>query len=842
MAVTHMGVPSFYRWLHEKFGKCITEYVEPAVPLDTDWSAAPNPNGVEFDCVYLDFNGLVHACTHPQDRPAPESEEEMLLEVFRLVDRLVLAARPRRLLYLALDGVAPRAKMNQQRGRRYLAASNRAKEAQEQQRLAAAWAKAPPAEWDHNAITPGTAFMHRLGECLRYYCADRVARCAAWARLKVVLSDASVAGEGEHKIMAHIRAQRTQPGYDADTTHCVYGLDADLVMLALATHEPRFFLLRDFVPIGRLKFLQRCDACGAVGHTPAECHVLRAARATRSDEQAAAAAAAKLPYKPLQLLDVALLREYLLHLLRPAAFLPAAGDGAAAPPPPAAATASASASAPWWEGERVLDDVVFLTFLVGNDFLPHLPMLPVYTGGLDVALDTYRRVRASLPGYLIDGGDINVAALAPFLRALATAEAAVAERREATQAMRNGTEHQRRRAAAARAGAAGGASGAEAAADAPAPAPAPAVEAARPSAGSEAWRVGEYSANFGAQFGASELRAVCAAHLQGLAWCAAYYYKGCADWRWHLPNHYAPFAVDLADAAAAGWAPAPWDASPPLRPLQQLVAVLPPLSAPLLPESYRAVVGEASVLRDAFPEAPLLDARGKRHEWQAVVILPFVRVADLEAALAPLQLDDDEAARDRVGAAPLLFCSPAAPLAAAAAAAAAAATDAAPSPGKEKKKKKGGGEVVELRWSDSELAGRCAGRAGGGRTALAAPLPALPPVAAASLRCFELSPPPPAPHVCALLPGASPPPPRLSLDDLAVISFSSEYKLFAADAAADAPPPPPAAARKKKRPRGGGGEVAARAQPPPSGARWAPPVQVEAKAIDAGGLFGFAVL
>ena len=46
-----MGVPSFYRWLHEKFGKCITEYVEPAVPLDTDWSAAPNPNGVEFDCV-----------------------------------------------------------------------------------------------------------------------------------------------------------------------------------------------------------------------------------------------------------------------------------------------------------------------------------------------------------------------------------------------------------------------------------------------------------------------------------------------------------------------------------------------------------------------------------------------------------------------------------------------------------------------------------------------------------------------------------------------------------------------------------------------------------------------
>ena len=108
-----MGVPSFYRWLHEKFSKCITEYVEPAVPLDTDWSAAPNPNGVEFDCVYLDFNGLVHACTHPQDRPAPESEEEMLLEVFRLVDRLVLAARV--LLPLdALDLDAERAKLRRE--------------------------------------------------------------------------------------------------------------------------------------------------------------------------------------------------------------------------------------------------------------------------------------------------------------------------------------------------------------------------------------------------------------------------------------------------------------------------------------------------------------------------------------------------------------------------------------------------------------------------------------------------------------------------------------------------------------------------------------------------------
>ena len=104
--------------------------------------------------------------------------------------------------------------------------------------------------WDSNVITPGTAFMLRLSSFIRFFVEYKVSTDEHWGSITVLFSDASIPGEGEHKIMSLVRTERAQPDYDPNISHVLHGLDADLIMLALATHEANFFILREEVTFG----------------------------------------------------------------------------------------------------------------------------------------------------------------------------------------------------------------------------------------------------------------------------------------------------------------------------------------------------------------------------------------------------------------------------------------------------------------------------------------------------------------------------------------------------------------------------------------------------------------
>ncbi|EKX51273.1 hypothetical protein GUITHDRAFT_157234 [Guillardia theta CCMP2712] len=225
-----MGIPKFFRWLSERY---------PLINQDIK-AGTIFP---EFDNLYLDMNGIIHPCTHGNDGEVVRmTENDMFVAIGKFVDELMKVVRPQRLLFLAVDGCAPRAKMNQQRQRRFRAASELSKSLMNARERGE---EIPQDPFDSNCITPGTQFMARLTNFLNYFIQSKIKDDPIWAKAKIILSGAEVPGEGEHKIMEYIRREKSQESWPSNLRHCIFGNDADLIMLSLATHEPHFALLRE---------------------------------------------------------------------------------------------------------------------------------------------------------------------------------------------------------------------------------------------------------------------------------------------------------------------------------------------------------------------------------------------------------------------------------------------------------------------------------------------------------------------------------------------------------------------------------------------------------------------
>ena len=205
-----MGIPFYFRTL-------VNQHPEIVRPIKT----------LICDRLFLDFNSIIHnAAQHALSLNIPTQEMDVFV-VKNCIERLqgiIKVCNPKELVYVAVDGIAPVAKMAQQRKRRFISA----------------WKKTLFDQtdlWDTNCITPGTQFMEELDKNLKLF-ADQ--------SNNIIISGSNEVGEGEHKIMRFIKQFTTKSQSDV-----IYGLDADLIMLSmLSKNSKNINLLRETIEFG----------------------------------------------------------------------------------------------------------------------------------------------------------------------------------------------------------------------------------------------------------------------------------------------------------------------------------------------------------------------------------------------------------------------------------------------------------------------------------------------------------------------------------------------------------------------------------------------------------------
>jgi len=634
--------------------------------------------------MYLDTNGLIYDAVRVvgSNRGISNDEYErcVIETVCNKIDEYMRLFRPSGRVLIAFDGVAPVAKLNQQRERRYKSWFTSVVEQTITQKntlidpLSSVGGvtanNVAHKAWNTSAITPGTVFMTKLNTRMRNYCEDNARKIGN--TVEYIYSGSDIAGEGEHKIFEHIREHEI---YHKRTTTLIYGLDADLIMLCL-NHlhiSQNIYLYRD-TP----EFIQSLDSTLSsseqyyIDIPEFACSLEAVMRETKENSNGA-------------------------NNHKTTAFVSDATTEAAQSVRKNADSSTKMVQAPPCITPEIIaaiDDYIVMTFMLGNDFMPHFPSLNLRTNGMTVLLQTYANLFKNSKDYLVSRASSGRPAIVwknmrAFIGLLAE-----------TEHNRFMNEHKTRdRQSKQQFGGGGGGSGGsgggtkmgssrqsvENSGDVTATPVLPVVDIRELTKVAcnrvvqlvgnverchslnefmtipmqeraaekyidpfrENWEFRYYDTLFGIDIYAKEgrgaptidrLQQICVNYIEGLEWTMRYYSTGCVDWRWTYKYPYAPLLVDLMrymphlDTALF---PAGTPVKNPVRDLVQLCYVLPMASHGLLPPKL------AEKLKRSYSHyyCDKLDFKWSycKYFWEAHTELPHIRISELERAVAEVK-------------------------------------------------------------------------------------------------------------------------------------------------------------------------------------------------------------
>jgi len=282
-----------------------------------------------------------------------------------------------------------------------------------------------------------------------------------------------------------------------------------------------------------------------------------------------------------------------------------------------------------WEGDKydresAINDFIFMCFTVGNDFLPHIPGIEIIEGGIDFMLDVYKNT-CEIHGHITRSGSKGVRfrrrSLRAFLGTVSQYEKGVLEHKLSHK------------------------------------------ETFFPDAlleKSATLSEGKYNLNiekyrqeyYGQKLEeVKDMEKLCHDYLEGMQWVMTYYTQGVPNWKWRFPYHYAPFAHTIAEHVST-FSFKDYAISAPTVPFVQLLSVLPPKSADLLPAPLDDLLrSETSPMAKYCPENFPVDLAGKRQKWEGTVILPMIDYANVEKWYfeAIKKVDESERKRNIIG-------------------------------------------------------------------------------------------------------------------------------------------------------------------------------------------------